>query len=286
MRETLWAVGLSVTSRITGALPAPTRYAAAAAVGRWSSRFFPEKRRAVARNLAVINRWGHGRVTVDRVFENFGITLSDFLSRSPVEVDVEGRDMAEEALRRGHGALFLTSHLGNWELGGHVLSQWGWPVTAVYQPYKSRAMQEYIQGRRAENLRYLAVGRGAAAGMARLLGKGEAVAILADRPFGEDGAPVRLCGRRARLPRGPFVFACRFGAPVIPGFVLLEKPGRYRVVVKKPLWPRGKGDAAVQDLLDQMARVLEKYIALHGDQWYCFEPVWDEPDPSAENAGR
>lgn len=190
-----------------------------------------------------------------------------------MDIRVEGRDFAEAARAAGRGVLFLTSHLGNWELGGRVLAEWGWPVTAVFQPYRSRVLQGYIQRRRAGALRYLAVGRGAAHGVGKVLKNRESVVMLADRPFGEDGVPVTLCGKMARLPRGPFLFACRFGVPVIPGFMVMDEPGRYRAVMEAPLWPEGPD--GVQNLMDKMASVLEKYIAQHADQWYCFEPVWE-----------
>lgn len=273
--EPLWALGLSGLSAAVRGLPRRPRYAAAAALGRAVSRMFPEKRAAVERNLAVINAWAGTRFRAERVFENFGMTLSDFLGRPPERIAVEGREKAEAARRAGRGAIFLTSHLGNWELGGRILAEWGWPVTAVFQPYRSPTMQRYIQNRRAPGLSYLAVGKGAALGVSRVLDRREAVAMLADRPFGETGERVTLCGRPARLPRGPFLFAARSGAPLVPGFVLMEGPGRYRTVVEEPMWPSGKGHAAVQILLDKMAQVLGKYIAQHGEQWYCFEPVWE-----------
>ena len=52
------------------------------------------------------------------MFRNFGLTLADFLSDGMPEVRVEGREKAEEARRAGKGVMFLTAHLGSWELGG------------------------------------------------------------------------------------------------------------------------------------------------------------------------
>ncbi len=273
-RESFWALCLSLASRLVQGLPKKTRYRWAAALGRGVSRLFPLKREAVRKNLDVINAHFGTRFQVDRVFENFGMTLADFLGgQKMMDLQVEGRERAEAARGAGHGTIILTTHLGNWELGGQVLANWGWPVTAVFQPYRSRAMQNYIQARRAPGLSYLAVGRGAAHGVAKVLRRRESIAMLADRPFGEDGVPVPLCGRTARLPKGPFLFACRFGAPVLPGFILMDGPGRYRIVVEEPFWPEGPD--SVQNLMDKMAQVLGKYLARYADQWFCFEPVWE-----------
>lgn len=273
LREHLWAAGLAVSSGLCGLLPDRPRYAFASAVGRAAGGFFPSKRAAIEKNLGVINAFAGRSFKPEDVYRNFGITLSDFLGGRDVAIRVEGRERAEAARAHGHGVLVLTSHLGNWELGGRVLADWGWPMTAVFQPYRSRAMQGFIQKRRAAALKYLAVGRGAAHGIGKVLKNREAAVLLADRPYGEDGAPVTLCGRPALLPRGPFLFACRFNTPVVPGFVVMDRPGHYRVVVEEPLWPEGPG--AVKNLMDKMALVLEKYVTQYADQWYCFEPVWD-----------
>lgn len=274
MKEFLWTRGLRTARSLARRLSPERRYRWAAALGRTVSRFFPGHRRAVESNLSVIGAFAGRRFSVDRVFENFGLMMADFLTDAEPGVSVEGREKAEEARRGGRGVMFLTSHIGHWEMGGRVLSRWGWDATAVYQPYRSEALQDFIQRRRAPGLGYLPVGKGAAAGVGRVLARGGAVALLADRPFGEEGEQVTFCGRTARLPRGPIVFAVRHGAPVVQGIVLMEGPGRYRVVAEEPLWPSGKGAAAVKELLDRTARILEKYLSLHAEQWFCFEPVW------------
>jgi lauroyl/myristoyl acyltransferase len=274
IQETVWAAGLSLSSGVAGLLPHRARYGLAAGLGRGVSRLFSSKRAAVEKNLGWINAHAQTAFCVDDVFRNFGITLADFLGKRQVSWRVEGRERAEAARALGRGVLILTTHLGNWELGGRVLAQWGWPVTAVYQPYRSRAMGNYIQSRRSPGLEYLAVGRGAARGILNVLRRRGVVAMLGDRPFGEDGGWVTVCGKPMRFPRGPFLLAARSSVPVLPGFALMEKPGHYRVVVEEPLW--GEGPDPVKNLMDKMAQVLGKYIATHGDQWYCFEPVWDE----------
>lgn len=273
IQETLWAAGLSLSTGAAGVLPNRVRDRFAAGLGAAVSHLFGSKRRAVQNNLRRINAHAKTNFCVDDVFRNFGLTLSDFLSGRPVSWRVEGRERAETARALGRGALVLTTHLGNWELGGRVLSDWGWPVTAVYQPYRSRAMEKFIQSRRSPALDYLAVGRGAAIGIAKVLKRRGIVAMLGDRPYGEDGGRVSVCGSTMQFPRGPFLLAARSSVPVIPGFALMEKPGRYRVVVEEPLWAQGADP--VQNLMDKMAQVLGKYIATHGDQWYCFEPAWD-----------
>src|SRR5690349_13325010 len=111
------------------------RHNTAKSLSRLTRFLAPPKWRAVQDNLDVINKWAGTRYNPGQVFENFAVTLSDFLSQAKVSVEVEGRERAEEARRQGRGVIFLTSHLGHWELGGRILADWKWPATAVYKPY-------------------------------------------------------------------------------------------------------------------------------------------------------
>jgi lauroyl/myristoyl acyltransferase len=55
----------------------------------------------------------------------------------------------------------------------------------------------------------------------------------------------------------------------VPGFVVRTAPGRYRVQVEPPV----TGARA----LETLAATLERYVRAHPEQWFVFEPVWDEP---------
>jgi lauroyl/myristoyl acyltransferase len=275
--EHAWAASLKTANAITQRMTPERRYAWAKNLSKLSPVMFRQQWKAASANLKVIDAWLGKTSDPAKTFENFAMTLADFVSGYTPPVTVVGREKAEAARAQGKGLIFLTSHLGNWELGARILSEWNWPATAVYQPYTSKAMQDFIQARRAPGLNYLAVGKGAAQGVADVLRKKEVVALLGDRPFGEAGARVIMCGKEARLPRGPFLFACRFGAPIIPAFVVRDRPDHYTALIEDPLWPEGQGPKALHHLLDRTAKTLERIIAEYADQWYCFEEVWTAP---------
>jgi lauroyl/myristoyl acyltransferase len=276
--EPVWAASMGALNLWTRSMSDSGRTRWAQRLGRLAPWVAPAKWRAVEENLAVLGAWAGKTFSARKVFENYGVTLSDFLSGANPNVRVEGKERADAA-RRGRGVVILTSHLGNWELGGRVMAGWGWPATAVYQPYRSAALHDFIQSRRAAGLNYLAVGDNAAAGVSRALADNHAVALLGDRPFGERGADVRVCGRTMRLPRGPFLLACRAGAAVVPGFALMEAPGEYCVELQSPLEPSGRGPEAAREMMERFARVLERTLALHAEQWYCFESVFSVQAP-------
>ena len=101
------------------------------------------------------------------------------------------------------------------------------------------------------------------------------LALLGDRRFGVGGRAVPFFGRPARLPAAPLALARRTGAALVPGFVVRTGPGRYQIRLEPPVTAHGHG------ALVALAATLERYVRAHPEQWFVFEPMWDEPRAGA-----
>jgi len=97
------------------------------------------------------------------------------------------------------------------------------------------------------------------------------VAMIGDRDFFNTGRPVTFLGRRRTMPTGPVLLAMLSGAALIPVFVLARPDGTYAGVLESPVPMDTDGDrtAAIDRNLARLARVFERYIRQHPDQWYC-----------------
>ncbi|HEU4754197.1 MAG TPA: lysophospholipid acyltransferase family protein, partial [Armatimonadota bacterium] len=81
------------------------------------------------------------------------------------------------------------------------------------------------------------------------------------------GIPVRLFGRQAELPAGPFFLATRTGAPLLPSFFHREA-GRYRLWTHEPLSASGEDhDAAMREMAQRWAALFEAFVREHPDMW-------------------
>ena len=58
--------------------------------------------------------------------------------------------------------------------------------------------------------------------------------------------------------------------PVL-GFSQRNGPGRYQIRLEPPVTAQGHG------ALLALAATLERYVRAHPEQWFVFEPMWDEP---------
>ncbi len=215
-----------------------------------------------------------------KTYQYFGKYLVDFFYYSRLtphgvekRVSVERLDHLEAARSAGRGVILATAHVGNWELGGLMLSLMGYDLTAVFKPLGVRAVDRMFDRQRQERgMRVVPLGRAARDLLATLRHNGM-VAILADRDFNVSPQhSVEFFGAPACMPSGAAHLAFRTGAPVVPGFLLREIDDRFRMRFYPPIDPRRYGSAAeVQQALN---RTLEEVIGEHPHQWYVFEDFW------------
>jgi KDO2-lipid IV(A) lauroyltransferase len=199
--------------------------------------------------------------------------LSELLS------DQTGYDRLQRVLSGGGGAIMMTAHLGNWEMGGSILSKLGHPVNIVYVPDKSGSMEkERTRARLMAGVKEIRLEPGAMSPitMLKVLRNGEIVALQGDKLYGDPGMKVDFFGSPAYFPKGPVTLSLVSGAPIVPSFIVMDKDAKYKVILDEPIYPENTGDREADTLamLKRVAAVMEKYIAEYHEQWYCYADFW------------
>ena len=204
-------------------------------------------------------------------------------------VEIENRQYLEEAVARGHGVVFLTAHIGNWEWLGAALSMAGFPMTSVIkrQPndQHTRLLNEY---RERVGIEIFARGTTELLGAAKAMKKGKILGFLADQDAGVDGVFLNFFGKPASTPLGPAVFARKFKAPVMPVFIV-HKPdySGHKVLIYPPMEYEDTGEEKddLRRLTLKMTKLLEEVIREHPDEWIWFQKRWNtKVDGSCEEA--
>ena len=204
-------------------------------------------------------------------------------------VTVEHPEYLADAVAEGRGVVFLTAHVGNWEWLGASLAMAGFPMTSVIkrQPndQHTRILNEY---RQMVGIEIFARGTTELVGAARALKQGKILGFLADQDAGHNGIFIEFFGQMASSPLGPAIFARRFGAPLVPAFILRRPEGGHRVVIHPPIRFADTGDeeADVRAFTARTQAVIEATIRAHPDQWIWFQKRWNTPwqAAGAENA--
>ncbi len=112
--------------------------------------------------------------------------------------EVVGGELVAEARAAGRGILYLTPHLGCFEITAQYLSALG-DITVLYRPPRQAQLQWLIEtGRRRENLHIAAADLAGVRSLIKALKKGQAVGMLPDQaPKTGEGVWLDFFGRPA-----------------------------------------------------------------------------------------
>lgn len=113
-------------------------------------------------------------------------------------VKITGWELVEEATRAGNGILYLTPHLGCFEITAQYLSTHA-PITVLYRPPKQAWLQTMIEtGRAREQLHIAPADLTGVRALLKALKKGEAVGMLPDQaPKVGEGRWIDFFGKPA-----------------------------------------------------------------------------------------
>jgi lauroyl/myristoyl acyltransferase len=288
------AVALRAAAWITRRLPEPTRYWLADLGGN-SAHLLLRRRAAVAAENYLAFTRGDRRAAVRltrRAFANYARTVMDFLVLEDLLAAVVQADPppATAPLRRavalGQGAIVVTPHFGNWDLGAAVTATCGRQVHAVADQFGPPAVDELVRSMRERlGVRIISTGPTSAREALRALRRGDVLCLAADIDKSGGGALVQFLGRLVSMPAGPATLALRTGAALIPGYVR-RVPGRgHEAVLWDPISVPGPGplEARVQAMTQLMASSFESMIRLDPAQWFAFHHlVLGRPGPGGE----
>ncbi|MCG6956065.1 MAG: lysophospholipid acyltransferase family protein [Gemmatimonadetes bacterium] len=196
--------------------------------------------------------------------------------------EVVGLEPVEAAVRAGTGALVVTGHIGNWEIGAAALAARGFPFDVVAKGMANEAFEkDLIAARERLGLRVVDMSA-APREVLRSLKVGRLVGLVADQNAGSRGVFVPFFGRVAATARGPALFALRTGAPIFLG-LSLRLPGseaRYRVTLRPlPVQATDDLDADVTRVTAAHTAALEEAVRAVPEQYFWQHRRWKTRPP-------
>ncbi len=247
-------------------------------------------REAVARNLSVVLKKDMKESTLlaKKVFRNFAMYLVDFFRMGRLNKDVVkkriqvlGLDNLNGALKKNKGAILLSAHIGNWEMGGVVTAIIGYDISAVVLRHKYKKINDFFIGQREKKGMKAIPIDSIMKRCISALSKNGMLALVGDRDFTNSGIMLNFFGVPTSIPKGPAMFSVKLGSPIVPTFCVREDRFNYKLIFDKPIEMNGsidlERDDAVKDLTQKIVPIMEKYIRQYPYQWLMFRRFWETP---------
>jgi Kdo2-lipid IVA lauroyltransferase/acyltransferase len=267
--------------------PLPLAHVLARGYTRLLDLALPRLRRVALRNLAMalpaLSAAERARIA-DGVFRSIARLLVSFAKFPSIHADnisswirAEGQEHFRDAIRAGHGVLFATAHLGNWELSAFAHALITGPMNVVVRPLDNPLIDALVERRRSLSGNAPIFKKDFARAILKALAANEAVGILIDQNASlEDGVFVNFFGVPASASAGFAKIAARSGAAVIPGFALWSDAERlYILRFYPPVTMTGDAASDTQALQSR----LEEVIRAYPDQWLWIHRRWKTRPP-------
>ena len=217
------------------------------------------------------------------VFRNFGKYLVEFLRMDGMvnqdfiarRVKIENIDRITRALEKGKGAIIMTAHIGNWELGAVLLNMLGYPLMAVTLPHKERPVNDLFNHQREVHGITVVATHNAIRKCMEQLKSNKIIAIVGDRDFTVKGGElIDFRGSKALIPKGAAIFSKKTGAPIIPTFLIREPDGTFRLSILDPMFPPKEADEEGLPEEEAIRRIMRRYLTVIEDQIRRYPTQW------------
>lgn len=193
-------------------------------------------------------------------------------------IQYEGFEHYSSGINKGQGVLFLTAHLGNWELSAVAHALYGNPMHVMVRPLDNPLLHRLLENRRTHcgnrTIQKQEFGRS----ILQALRNNESVGILLDQNISaESGWFVDFFGVRTSASPGFAKIAMRTGATVIPGIAAWKnREGRYTLKFYPPLEMVSSGDEESDLVVNTQLchSAIEQMIREYPEQWLWMHRRW------------
>ena len=277
---------MKVLSRLICLLPHSAAMALGAGLARLAWIFVPARRKRLARTQ-VMNCLHVPEAEAERIARvsslRFGPMLMEVL-RFPVMkermedyVAITGAiDDVRTAVAAGKGAIFATSHSGNWELMGGAFACAGLPIVGVAKKQSSSGMDRFINEYRAIVGMHITYQTGVRE-MFRMIDAGWIIGLISDQdPSLRDGVIIDFFGQPTNAFTGAAAIARRCAVPIFPVFIHREADGHHVLTVEKGIMVEKTDDRAADVLrVTQMINTrIEAWVRKYPEEWFWLHDRW------------
>jgi KDO2-lipid IV(A) lauroyltransferase len=246
---------------------------------------FPEKSEAERERIARASLVHLGWLTAEVItVPRWRDRLEGYVGLAPGTEEI-----LRSALARGKGLLYVTGHVGNWELMAQRVPRVGpWPAASIAKATIHPRVNVLIEkSRRAGGVETLwRESPSTARAMIRAFRRNALLGILIDQDTNVQGVFVPFFGRPAYTPRAAADLAIRFGAPVVVATSRRRGPkpgdGHEISTVEIPYDPRPADvEAEAIRLTAACTAALEDAIRKNPVEWVWMHERWKTRPPAA-----
>jgi Kdo2-lipid IVA lauroyltransferase/acyltransferase len=272
-----------------GVLPRPLARSFASGMMRIFYALLPRLRKTAEVNLRIaFPEWNDSRrkKVIRGMLRNLGWMAAEFVrlpkyTKENIEeiVVLDGHENFLGGQRRGKGVLYLTGHIGAWELSSFAHALYGFPLHYMARRIDNPRIDALVNSYRCLPGNRPIFKNESARVMLKVLKEAGTVGILADQnTMPGEAVFVDFFGKQASTTTGIARVALHTDAAVVPGYAVWDDSlAKYRLRFEPPVELIRTGDMErdVVQNTQKFTKVIEDIIRKYPDQWVWVHGRWN-----------
>jgi KDO2-lipid IV(A) lauroyltransferase len=236
------------------------------------TRAFPSKNKSEIKKIALCN------------YQSTTITFFEFmcfpsLSKEELKsiLDISISDNCKKIIDDKDGFIFLTGHLGNWEL--FILTfrlNFDLDFYILVKPQRNPFITKWTsEVRAAFGNKIISVG-GSVPRIVEALDDGGGIFIAADQRGPVDGPRINFMGIPTAYYMGTPSIISKTKSKVMIGFVIRQSNNNYKMNLEELDLTNLPADNTLQvaEILNRYIKILEKYVKKYPEQYFWMHKIW------------
>jgi KDO2-lipid IV(A) lauroyltransferase len=203
-------------------------------------------------------------------FEFFNLNKFDWEN-----ISIENKDIFNEIKSHQGPKIFISAHIGNWELTRNFILRNGFTLHSVYRHANNEKIDNYIQkSRKNDNAFFYKKGSESAKSMIKALKQNEDLALLIDQRD-SSGVKIDFFERKALATDGFANLAIKYKTMICPVYSIRNKNGTFQMIVEKPMHYDQYKNYDAKELVEIIhKKYFEKWILRSPSQWLWVHQRW------------
>ena len=289
MKEWIEYAAVWVILKGLGVLPKPLARSFASGTMHIFYALLPRLRKTAEVNLRIaFPEWSEAqrKQVIRGMLRNLGWMAAEFIrlpkyTKENIEqiVVLDGHENFLEGQRRGKGVLYLTGHIGAWELSSFAHALYGFPLHYMARRIDNPRIDALVNSYRCLPGNRPIFKNESARLVLKVLKEAGTVGILADQnTMPGEAVFVDFFGKQASTTTGIARVALHTDAAVVPGYAVWDESlGKYRLRFELPvdLIRTGDMERDVVENTQKFTKVIEDIIRKYPDQWVWVHGRWN-----------
>ena len=191
-------------------------------------------------------------------------------------------EFAKKAQEEGKGVIFVTGHVGNWEVLGYAFEFFFQPLNSIAKHLKNPFADRYLTSLREEGRQKIIFTENASRKIIRVLRDNKPLGILVDQNARENNIFVDFFGQKASTTRSVATIALKTGSPIIMGFLRrTDRKYRFKVTLSEPIQIERSGNLEkdILSLTQRYTTLIESRIREYPQEWLWMHRRWKTKPP-------